>query len=95
VRELENAVFRACASARGPEVAVSDLELRDEGAAAVPSSQPEPLPPGVLSLQQAEAVAIRRALEQTSGNKSHASRLLGISRKQLYVKLRQYGLSTC
>ncbi len=51
-----------------------------------------PAGPEPTSLKDAERDAIQRALLATEGNKTHAARLLGISRKQLYVKLKTYGL---
>ncbi len=39
-----------------------------------------------------EKQAIRRALEQTGGNKKAAAALLGITRRHLYLKLKRYNL---
>ena len=39
-----------------------------------------------------ERTAIERALQQARHNKSQAAKMLDLSRKQLYVRLRQYGL---
>jgi DNA-binding NtrC family response regulator len=39
-----------------------------------------------------ERAAIERALQEARQNKSHAAKMLGLSRKQLYVRLRQHGL---
>ena len=43
-------------------------------------------------LRVLERAAIERALEETRHNKSHAAKMLGLTRKQLYVRLRQHGL---
>jgi DNA-binding NtrC family response regulator len=40
----------------------------------------------------AEQVAIREALRRTTGNKSQAARLLGLSRNGLAIKMERYGL---
>ncbi len=40
----------------------------------------------------AEQAAIREALRRTNGNKSQASRLLGLSRNGLAIKIERYGL---
>ena len=37
---------------------------------------------------------IERVMRETNGNKVNASRKLGISRMQLYGRLRKYGLET-
>lgn len=41
-----------------------------------------------------ERELIRRALENTEGNKVQAAKLLRISRKKLYAKLKRYGLGS-
>ena len=91
VRQLENAVFAACLASSGERVRAEDVraswvEAERASTQVVPSSEPP------VSLRDAEFAAISEALRQTRGNKSLASRLLGISRKQLYVKIRCYGL---
>jgi transcriptional regulator with AAA-type ATPase domain len=43
-------------------------------------------------VSSAEQVAIREALRRTNGNKSHAARLLGVSRNGLAIKMERYGL---
>lgn len=47
----------------------------------------------MLSKEEHEKQSIIQALEKTNNNKSEAARLLNISRKTLYNKLKQYGLS--
>jgi two-component system response regulator HydG len=41
-------------------------------------------------LDQIEKAAIMKTLEATGGNKSEAARRLGITRKTLHKKLKQY-----
>ncbi len=43
-------------------------------------------------VSSAEQVAIREALRRTNGNKSHAARLLGVSRNGFSIKMERYGL---
>ncbi|MFQ5654385.1 MAG: sigma 54-interacting transcriptional regulator, partial [Planctomycetota bacterium] len=106
VRELRSAVRLACQRTSGRRIGVADLSpsLPPERAAA-PWPRPreaETLPASSrgaraaaaspVSLLGIEREAIMRALGSTDGNKSRAALLLGISRKQLYVKLRRHGM---
>ena len=43
-------------------------------------------------LRVLERATIERALQDARYNKSQAAKQLGLSRKQLYVRLRQHGL---
>jgi two-component system response regulator FlrC len=82
VRELANALERAVIRARGPLIEASDL-----GLVARPvdtSSFPTHLP---LDLDQLERLAIGEALRRTSGNRTHAARLLNIGLRTLRQKL--------
>jgi DNA-binding NtrC family response regulator len=45
------------------------------------------------TLAQLEAVYIREILEYTRGNKTRAAEILGISRKNLYEKMRRYDIA--
>ncbi len=45
-----------------------------------------------MTLKESEREQIRRALAEAEGNKSRAARTLGISRKALYAKMREYGI---
>ncbi|MHC4473550.1 MAG: sigma-54 interaction domain-containing protein, partial [Planctomycetota bacterium] len=89
VRELENVVRLACRTAGGELVEPRHLQLDPTTRALEPVGDAAATPP---SLKEAERDAIEQALRATEGNKTQAARLLGISRKQLYVKLRAYGL---
>ncbi len=94
VRELENAIQRALAlrgSAR--ELRREDLlplDPRWRGATEVA----EPLPALREVLRLAEAAHIAKALEQTGGHRSQTAELLGISRKVLWEKIKEHGLSS-
>jgi two-component system, NtrC family, response regulator AtoC len=107
IRELENVIERAVLFCDGSELRVSDLpnEVRGTSAVTPPSSTPLPPPssePSSLSdglkeqvkaaMSRLERELIVRALEQTSGNVTHAARLLKISRKGLQLKMKELGL---
>ncbi len=84
LRQLKNTVMSATLLAAGEYIAVRDLPeeiVRAETPAAAP-----------LRDRADEEERIRRALAAAAGNKSQAARLLGVDRKTLYNKLRQYGM---
>ena len=51
-----------------------------------------PLGPATMNLNMVERDTIARAMRDCLGNKSKAARCLGLSRTQLYVRLRKYEL---
>ncbi|WP_315849816.1 helix-turn-helix domain-containing protein, partial [Zavarzinella formosa] len=91
VRELRNALARAALLARGRTIQPADLDTAD---ASIPSANRALENP--LNLRAAVAEVERRvigqALEQSKWNRTHAARLLGISRRQLFDKIQAYGL---
>jgi two-component system response regulator HydG len=95
VRELMNAVERGVVLARSEWLGVEDLALTlPDGAPSASAESPEE--PGLAvegtSLDELERVAILKTLEGAGGNKSEAARRLGITRRTLHKKLKQYGL---
>ncbi|MEW6072242.1 MAG: sigma-54 dependent transcriptional regulator [Planctomycetota bacterium] len=92
VRELENAIQRAIALAGESRELARDLLLpldpRWRGATE-PSGEVRPLRE---VLREAEVAHIARALERTGGHRTQTAELLGISRKVLWEKLRDFGL---
>ena len=89
VRELKNILERATVLAPAPLIQLWDLpfELRAK------AEQPEK---DLLTLSAAVATAetecIAKALERTAGNKTEAAEILGISRKNLWEKMKLYKL---
>jgi transcriptional regulator with PAS, ATPase and Fis domain len=49
-------------------------------------------PDQIIPLDELEKEAIRNALDSTRGNKRSAARLLKISERTLYRKIKEYGL---
>jgi len=88
VRELENLMRRAAVLFPGREVDVS--KLRTSG----PASS-RALPEGLrsLNLRRLERAAIERSLLESRGNRTLASRALGINVRTLRNKIRLYGLA--
>jgi len=89
VRELENVIERAVVLCRGDTIGAGLLDLREPTAEA-----PER---GVLRLDEAldrvERDVILRALEETKHVKARAARLLGVSERSLWYKLKKHGLT--
>jgi two-component system, NtrC family, response regulator AtoC len=92
VRELEHAVERAIAFAG------EDFELKREQLLRPLTGKTSTLPATDSQkalrsvVEEAEAAHIRRVLDFTGNHKGEAARLLGITRKNLWEKMRQYGL---
>jgi two-component system, NtrC family, response regulator AtoC len=88
VRELENIIERAVVLCHGGTIGAGLLDLRQRGAA---SSEP-----GTIRLDEAmdrlEREMILRALDETRQVKARAARLLGVSERSLWYKLRKHGL---
>jgi DNA-binding NtrC family response regulator len=43
-------------------------------------------------VRETERRALRNALEQAGGNRTEAARILGVSRRTLYTKLKELGI---
>jgi two-component system response regulator HydG len=89
VRELENVIERALVLDRDDVLASDDLPeaLRRGGLVGTPNTL-RALPP----LAEMEREHILKALRAARGNKAAAARLLGMDRKTLYRKLKQFGI---
>jgi DNA-binding NtrC family response regulator len=84
VRELDHAVERAVLMAQGDTIRAADLGLR-AGREGPPRLEE-------MSLEDVEALLIKKALARFNGNVSHAANALGLSRSALYRRLQRYGL---
>jgi DNA-binding NtrC family response regulator len=84
VRELDHAVERAVLMAQGGTVRAADLGLR--------AGRDGPPRIEEMSLEDVEALLIKKALARFDGNVSHAANALGLSRSALYRRLQRYGL---
>jgi len=93
VRELENTIERALALAREGIVTKAEIQLRAPSDRSVRWTDQVPLEIGWQSnLSELEKSLVERALRQAQGNKSKAAELLGIHRRLLYEKMREYGI---
>ena len=84
VRELDHAVERGALMAQGDAIRAADLGLR-AGREGPPRLEE-------MSLEDVEALLIKKALARFNGNVSHAADALGLSRSALYRRLQRYGL---
>ena len=82
VRELRNVLERALIMCDGPFIDTEHLCLR--ATKDVPLSR-------ITNLETLERKAVERAMRDTDGNKVRAAKQLGISRMQLYTRLRKFG----
>ena len=88
VRELRNVLQRAAILCDGGLIVAEHLALRaPSGRAAVPLSQER-----TDNLKTVERAMIEKALKEARFNKSEAAKALGLTRAQLYVRLRKHGL---
>ena len=84
VRELEHAVERAVLLCRGEEIEPANL--------AIASGRPAAQSFENMSIDEVEALLIRKVLRRCEGNISQASEALGLSRAALYRRIEKYGL---
>jgi DNA-binding NtrC family response regulator len=84
VRELEHTVERAVLLCRGDEVEPANLAI----AAARSASQSFEN----MSIDEVEALLIKKVLRRCDGNISQAAESLGLSRAALYRRIEKYGL---
>ena len=92
VRELKNIIERAMILSDSGEILPEHLpsELVD-GSSSAMSTQTMSF--GSISLEELEKNHILNIMKQVRGNKTRASKILGISRLTLREKLKKYGLS--
>jgi two-component system, NtrC family, response regulator AtoC len=95
VRQLENALARAVIAARGRMILPEHLDADESIELAIPATgdPSESLPLRAL-LAEVERRAILRALLACGGNRTKTAERLGISRRQLFDKIRQYDIHT-
>ncbi len=86
VRELKNIIERAVALCDAPWIGASDLlgeDVEDADSSATTLKQ---------TIEEAERQAISSALAENDGKISQAADYLGISRKNLWEKMKRYGI---
>jgi len=84
VRELEHTVERAVLLCRGEEIEPANL--------AIAAARSAPVSFENMSIDDVEALLIRKVLRRCDGNISQAAESLGLSRAALYRRIEKYGL---
>lgn len=96
VRELAGVIEQAFANSDDHIISYSNLPPLIDAAAATAHDKPRPQPlgtqPHIASFAELERDLIQRALEGVGGNKVQAAKLLKISRKKLYAKMKKFSL---
>ncbi|WP_018123796.1 sigma-54-dependent transcriptional regulator [Desulfovibrio oxyclinae] len=92
VRELENVLERSLILARSDALGPDLLPPMITGAG-TPEQEHEPTSHSPASLEDAEKMAIVRALEENQGHRERTAEALGVSRRTLQYKLKKYGLT--
>ena len=96
VRELENAIERALVLADGDTLGPDAFDRLQPAQGRSAPTHDAPLDESNLSIKHAtrriEETLIRRALEQTGGNRTRAAQVLEISHRALLYKLKEFGI---
>jgi len=110
VRELRNTLERASILCEGGLITPDHVRFANSARTPPPAAavtSPVPLiekagdvrrapgrPAAAGDLEAIERTMIEQALQQSRFNKSKAAKALGLTRQQLYVRLRRYGLDS-
>ena len=89
VRELRNAIEQMVVLARNERLTVRDVPLAIRGGADL--TKINVVRTG-MTVEDAERQLIIQALKETNGNRTKAAQQIGISRRTLHRKLKEYGL---
>jgi two-component system response regulator AtoC len=103
VRELENMIERACILAEGTSIRPTDLAVPGPGPVASGPSPARTLravdgadmprdAAGPGTVKEMERRAVIEALKRRNGNRTRAAEDLGISRRTLHNKIKEYGI---
>jgi two-component system response regulator AtoC len=89
VRELRTAIEHAVVLSRGDRITVRDLPASVRGGG---GADWKVLAGKDLTVKDAEKQLILRALKETDGNRTHAAKKIGMSRRTFHRKLHEYHL---
>jgi len=98
VRELENAVERALLLSQGPVLTPADFSIPEAAPFPLPVAPPADLTASGITTtirdvsKDAQRRHILAVLEATGGNVTRSAERLGLSRRGLQLKMKEYGL---
>ncbi len=92
VRELENVIERAVIMARGEQIGPDNFPSTIVNHESEPSGRSSVLSSG-RSLKDVEKEMILKTLEDMGGNRTQTAKILGISRRTLQLKLKDFGIN--
>jgi len=97
IRELRNVIERSYIMAKGDFISPDDIpseykEDTDSKISGISLEKETILEDSPTTLAELEKRYIAKVLKLTSGNRSKAAKILGLSRRSLYRKLKRYGL---
>ena len=90
IRQLENTIARGVLLAEGNFVHPRDLQAENQGEVLGQGTFPVNSGDKPVTLREMEERLIFQTLDETSGNRTHAAKLLGISVRTLRNKLHEY-----
>jgi DNA-binding NtrC family response regulator len=88
VRELQNVIEQAVVLCEGERVGLEDLPIAGE----LRDSEPIRLMVPGITLAELERFAIQKTLEAVGGSPSKAAAILGISRRTIQYRMREWGM---
>ncbi len=88
IRELENSIERAVILCETDTLQPSDFALKERAQASIQESSP-----AMRSVRDAERQAVIASLSRNGGHREKTAAELGISRRTLLTKIKEYGLS--
>lgn len=95
IRELENTVERAAVFSESGRLNIIDIdEAIDQQEVNAPIPPDATFSLAGLTLEEIERLALVETLKHTEGNKSAAARILNISEKSVYNKLKRLGIAS-
>jgi two-component system response regulator AtoC len=96
VRELQNFIERLVVLTEADTISEQDVQIEQERGVGLMSGNEERVESSVTSLdvalRRAERHALEKALRKASGNRTLAARILGVSRRALFYKLREHDI---